>query len=163
MYATSLRAGWSHLPKRKGFASGIILSGSGIGGGMATIFIHSITNPNDIEPIMDKHDGNLYFPEKMIKDYPEIQIRLCITWTIIILLGISLISNFKREENRLPKEEYEAHYSENSSVYRFEQQAEQDCDLTRIIRSNTFITIYTMITCQLFYVIFIIESYKEYG
>jgi hypothetical protein len=39
MFATALRAGWSHLPKRKGFASGIILSGSGIGGGLASMFI----------------------------------------------------------------------------------------------------------------------------
>ena len=39
MFSTALRAGWSHLPKRKGLASGIILSGSGIGGGLASMFI----------------------------------------------------------------------------------------------------------------------------
>jgi hypothetical protein len=39
LFSTSLRAGWSHLPMRKGLASGIILSGSGIGGGLASLFI----------------------------------------------------------------------------------------------------------------------------
>jgi len=87
---------------------------------------------------------------------------MCTIWFFIILLGISQISNFKKEENLLPKEEYEQHYSEHST-YRFEQQAEQDCYISRIIRSNTFITIYTMITCQFFYAIFILESFKEYG
>jgi hypothetical protein len=39
MISSSLRAAWSHLPKRKGLASGIVLSGTGIGGGVASIFI----------------------------------------------------------------------------------------------------------------------------
>lgn len=72
MIICSFRAGWSHLPKRKGLASGIIFSGSGIGGGLASIFIMKLTNPDDIEPVMDKHDGNLYFPEHICKFYPEI-------------------------------------------------------------------------------------------
>jgi hypothetical protein len=70
MIASSLRAGWSHLPKRKGLASGIILSGSGLGGGLASMYILHIFNPNDIEPEMDKHDGNLYFPPVCVFDYP---------------------------------------------------------------------------------------------
>ena len=81
--------------------------------------------------------------------------------TIIIIVGISLISNFKKEENILPEEDYEDHFSKNSS--NFEKQAEQDCDISRIVRSNTFITIYTMMVCQLFYCIFIVESFKQYG
>jgi len=39
MLCTSLRAGWSHLPKRKGFASGAVLAGTGVGGGLAGLFI----------------------------------------------------------------------------------------------------------------------------
>jgi hypothetical protein len=41
-----------------------------------------------------------------------------------MVIGISLISNFSKDENRLAKEDYEAQYSENSSSFRFEQQAE---------------------------------------
>ena len=121
MYSSSLRAGWSHLPKRKGLASGVILSGSGMGGGIASLCIFHIINPNGVEPILDKHDGNLYFPKELVKFYPEIQIRLCVIWTILMLIGICLISNFKQEEQILPVEEYE-NYSENSST-QFEQQA----------------------------------------
>jgi MFS family permease len=70
MIITSLRAGWSHLPKRKGLASGVILSGSGFGGGLAGMYILKITNPDDVEPVMDKHDGNLYYPKDLVKFYP---------------------------------------------------------------------------------------------
>jgi hypothetical protein len=120
MISTSLRAGWSHLPKRKGLASGIILSGSGFGGGLASMYILKLTNPDDIEPSMDKHDGNLYYPESLVKFYPQIQCRLCLVLTIIILTGVLLISNYKKDEDKLPKDQYEAHYSENSSSFRFE-------------------------------------------
>ena len=92
----SLRAGWSHLPKRKGFASGFILSGSGIGGGLMSFYILQITNPDDIEPQMDKHDGNLYFPEHLVQHYPAIQTTLIATWTLIILIGLILISNYQK-------------------------------------------------------------------
>ena len=36
--ATTLRAGWSHLPSRKGFVTGVILSGYGVGGFLFSIF-----------------------------------------------------------------------------------------------------------------------------
>ena len=109
--ATTLRAGWSHLPKRKGLASGIIISGSGFGGGLASMYILKLANPDDLEPIMDKHDGNLYYPEDLVKNYPEIQCRLCMILTVIIVIGVLLISNFKKEEEKLPKDQYESQYS----------------------------------------------------
>ena len=69
--ACVLRAGWSHLPKRKGLVSGIIISGHGFGGAVFSMLFEEITNPGDIEPIVDKHDGNLYFPAEIGSRYPE--------------------------------------------------------------------------------------------
>ena len=62
MQAGTLRAGWSHLPGRKGLVSGIIISGFGFGGAFFSMLFEVLANPDDIEPIIDKHDGNLYFP-----------------------------------------------------------------------------------------------------
>ena len=62
MEACTLRAGWSHLPKRKGLVTGIIISGHGFGGALFSMVFEELSNPGDVEPTVDKHDGNLYFP-----------------------------------------------------------------------------------------------------
>ena len=50
LYPSPLVAGWSHLPGRKGFVSGIIVSGLGFGALVFGILAQRIVNPNNIEP-----------------------------------------------------------------------------------------------------------------
>lgn len=45
MYPAPLKAGWSHLPGRKGFVSGIVVSGLGFGAFAFGILASAIVNP----------------------------------------------------------------------------------------------------------------------
>lgn len=63
--AGTLRAGWSHLPKRKGLVSGIIISGYGFGAAFFSMLFELLANPDDIDAVIDKHDGNLYFTKEI--------------------------------------------------------------------------------------------------
>lgn len=66
MYAPPLAAAWSHVPGRKGMASGIIISGYGFGGFIFGNISHYLCNPENVmvEPYTDAlgHKMNL-FPE----------------------------------------------------------------------------------------------------
>lgn len=48
MYSAAVRAGWSHLPGRKGVASGLIISGFGFGGFFFGIITNRFANPNNV-------------------------------------------------------------------------------------------------------------------
>ena len=50
MYPAPLKAGWSHLPGRKGFVSGIVISGLGFGAFAFGVLASAIVNPDDIPP-----------------------------------------------------------------------------------------------------------------
>ena len=52
LYPAPLNAGWSHLPGRKGFVSGLIVSGLGIGAFLFGIIAQKIVNPDNISPTM---------------------------------------------------------------------------------------------------------------
>lgn len=47
LYPSVLYAAWSHLPGRKGLASGVIVSGMGIGSFIFGIFIQRLVNPEN--------------------------------------------------------------------------------------------------------------------
>lgn len=59
---SSLRAGWSHLEKRRGLVSGIVLSGYGLGGSIFGMLFQWLADPLDVEPIFDKKDNEYYLP-----------------------------------------------------------------------------------------------------
>lgn len=50
LYPAPLNAGWSHLPARKGFVSGIVVSAIGIGALSFGILAKYILNPLNLEP-----------------------------------------------------------------------------------------------------------------
>ena len=52
LYPAPLNAGWSHLPGRKGFVSGLIVSGVGVGAFVFGIFVQRIVNPKNLPPSM---------------------------------------------------------------------------------------------------------------
>jgi MFS transporter, OFA family, oxalate/formate antiporter len=50
LYPAPLNAGWSHLPARKGFVSGIVVSGLGIGAFIFAMLTKYVMNPDNIAP-----------------------------------------------------------------------------------------------------------------
>lgn len=50
LYPAPLKAGWSHLPGRKGFVSGLIVSGMGVGAFLFGILVQRIVNPDNLAP-----------------------------------------------------------------------------------------------------------------
>ena len=153
MQAGTLRAGWSHLPRRKGLVSGIIISGFGFGGAFFSMLFEVLANPDDIEPILDKHDGNLYFPVEIGKRFFSVHLTVVKIYVFIIILGSLLISNYPQNRkttsssNITPNSRNNILHSDRSYKSDFESQAENECSIGRICFSNTFITLYTMATC----------------
>jgi len=139
--ATTLRAGWSHLPSRKGFVTGVILSGYGVGGFIFSIFFQQLANPNQVAAVRDAKDGKLYFGKEIADRYPVVHLDICITWTIIILVGASLISNREPRIDQALKDEYD---STRSAEEALEDKAERKADLSAILSSKTFLTIIAM-------------------
>jgi len=48
LYPAPLNAGWSHLPARKGFVSGIVVSGMGVGAFLFSLITKRVINPDNI-------------------------------------------------------------------------------------------------------------------
>jgi hypothetical protein len=51
LYPAPLNAGWSHLPGRKGFVSGVVISGLGIGAFIFGVLVQYIMNPDNLDPV----------------------------------------------------------------------------------------------------------------
>jgi hypothetical protein len=52
-----LRAGWSHLPERKGLVSGFIICAYGFGGFLFGMLASQIADPNNMKYERDPIDG----------------------------------------------------------------------------------------------------------
>ena len=48
LYSSALAAGWSHLPGRKGLASGVITAGFTFGGFIFGLITNRICNPDNV-------------------------------------------------------------------------------------------------------------------
>jgi MFS transporter, OFA family, oxalate/formate antiporter len=48
LYPAPLNAGWSHLPARKGFVSGIVVSGMGVGAFLFSLITKQVINPDNV-------------------------------------------------------------------------------------------------------------------
>jgi MFS transporter, OFA family, oxalate/formate antiporter len=74
MYSAALQAGWSHLPGRKGFASGFIISGFGFGGFFFGIITNLLSNPQNI-PVQgyEVSEGQTenFFPVEVAERVPQ--------------------------------------------------------------------------------------------
>lgn len=90
-----LRAGWSHLPDRKGLVSGSIISGYGFGGFVFGTFANYLANPYNIKYVEDGNDS--YLPLEVGQRVPFMLKMLGLTWLCQILLGLLTISNFHKE------------------------------------------------------------------
>ena len=97
MYPAPLRAGWSHLPGRKGFVSGIVVSGLGFGAFAFGVMASAIVNPKDLPPspvLVAPGVYEQYFPAEVNQRVPMMIIIFCAIWTVLILVGLLTVSNF---------------------------------------------------------------------
>jgi hypothetical protein len=80
-----LRASWSHLPGRKGFVSGVIVSGLGLGAFMYGILVNLLVNPLNKSPIKTEIKPNVYeyiFENDVTDNVPRMLLILGILWII---------------------------------------------------------------------------------
>jgi len=77
-----LRAGWSHLPERKGIVSGIIISGFGFGGFVFGIVTQRLCNPDSLKFEVDPTDGLKYLPIEVGNNVPSAVKILCVIWIV---------------------------------------------------------------------------------
>lgn len=99
LYPAPLKASWSHLPGRKGFVSGSIVSGLGLGAFVYGIVVNLLVNPNNIMPIKTEIKTDVYeyvFPKEVTDRVPKMLLTLIACWGVQILIGVMMISNFER-------------------------------------------------------------------
>lgn len=78
-----LRAGWSHLPERKGLVSGCIISGFGFGGFFFGKLAAYVANPGGkYHFLLDEEDGQNYLPKEVGDKFPGLLRTFCLTWLI---------------------------------------------------------------------------------
>ena len=86
LYPAPLFAGWSHLPGRKGFVSGFIVAGLGVGAFIYGVITTLLVNPENTpaEPtIIVTSAGEMtenYFPASVADNVPSMLRTLCIIW-----------------------------------------------------------------------------------
>lgn len=91
-------AGWSHLGGKKGFVSGLILSGYGIGGSIFAIWYNYRVDELGEEAKLDKTDGNMYFPEGVGKRYPSIHREVCAGMAILTVVSLIFLTNYRSKK-----------------------------------------------------------------
>jgi MFS family permease len=97
MYSAALAAGWSHLPKRKGLASGVIICGFGFGGFIFGKVTTSLCNPNNVNPQLysiNHGQSEHFFPPEVADRVPKTLQKLCLIYTCLWLFGLLTVTNF---------------------------------------------------------------------
>jgi nitrate/nitrite transporter NarK len=89
-----LRAGWSHLPQRKGLVSGCIISGYGFGGFLFGNFANYLANPYNLKYGQDGPVTCL--PPEVGARVPYMLKILTLTWLLQILVGLLCITNYTK-------------------------------------------------------------------
>lgn len=98
MYSAAVRAGWSHLPGRKGVASGLIISGFGFGGFFFGLITNRLANPNNLtaQPVEIKPGVTEYFfSSEVAENVPGMFRKLCMIWTGLLIFGLITITEYK--------------------------------------------------------------------
>ena len=85
IYPAPLRASWSHLPGRKGFVSGVIVSGLGLGAFFYGILVNLLVNPYNKSPIKTEIKPLVYeyiFDNDVTDNVHKMLLILGILWSI---------------------------------------------------------------------------------
>ena len=93
MYSAALQAGWSHLPGRKGVASGFIICGFGFGGFFFGLITNHLCNPDNLKPQMYEviSGSGVYenlFPAEVAMRVPAMLRQLDLIWLCLLIFGL---------------------------------------------------------------------------
>lgn len=142
MYPAPLVAGWSHLPGRKGFVSGVIVCGIGFGALVFGILAQKIVNPDNLAPakvMVAKDVEEPVFDESVNSRVPIMLQTLCLIWTFLIVIGVVFVSNFRKEDEDLRLLHQLEQLMPASATMSQEEIAEINAPVTSIIASKDFI------------------------
>mmetsp|Transcript_42135 Transcript_42135/g.64619 ORF Transcript_42135/g.64619 Transcript_42135/m.64619 type:complete len:236 (+) Transcript_42135:260-967(+) len=152
IYSSVLRAAWSHFPNHKGLAGGFTISGTGFGAFVYGMLFEKLADPENIEPIVDPSDGNLYFPSEIGKRFPRILIVVCEYYLILVILAMFLLSNHHEpEEIRYPSLVKKAKAFRSSK-----EEAELSLPLSVLAKDNRFLTLAGMFVSEFIFVLYFI-------
>eukprot|EP00350_Pseudokeronopsis_sp_OXSARD2_P009070 CAMPEP_0170551988 /NCGR_PEP_ID=MMETSP0211-20121228/9972_1 /TAXON_ID=311385 /ORGANISM="Pseudokeronopsis sp., Strain OXSARD2" /LENGTH=166 /DNA_ID=CAMNT_0010859493 /DNA_START=162 /DNA_END=662 /DNA_ORIENTATION=+ len=104
LYPAALYGAWSHLPGRKGFVSGFVVSGMGLGAFIYGMVARVIVNPHNIAPIAEEVEIDIYenyFPSEVNANTPKMFYVMSICWTGQLVLAFLLISKFEAAQPTL--------------------------------------------------------------
>jgi MFS transporter, OFA family, oxalate/formate antiporter len=85
-YTAPMVAGWSWLPNSKGFVSGAVLTGFGLGGFFFNLVGSNMVNPLGIDPVRGR------FPDEIHDSFPLMLRNLASIYSAISLVGCILIT-----------------------------------------------------------------------
>ncbi len=104
MYSSSLNAGWSHLPGRKGLVSGLVVAGNGLGGLIYSILNTSLVNPNNRpSKLIDIGGGktDTLFPDAVNARVPYMFTIITIIFVIKTILCVAISTFYRKKETEL--------------------------------------------------------------
>jgi len=169
MYASPLAAAWSHLPGRKGTASGIIISGFGFGGFIFGNVSHHLCNPDNlsVEPYVNAagHKMNL-FPDSVAERVPFMMRSLASIWLGLFVIGLLCISKYDGvlyNEHQDAKVRPEINTEVDDAEQALEEYSEEHLPVVEILKSKKFGLLYLLAICHFFYGYYMQNSYKQFG
>lgn len=98
LFAAGLVSAWSHLPGRKGLASGVIISGFGFGGLIYGIAINRVVNPNNevVHPVEVKPGFYEYYFEADVNSKVPMMFYTMGLLSVVFTIGsMILMSEYK--------------------------------------------------------------------
>jgi hypothetical protein len=163
MYAPPLAAAWSHLPGRKGMASGIIISGFGFGGFIFGNVSHYLCNPDNLlaTPYTDSFGHSMrLFPDSVAARVPHMLRSLGLMWLCLFAFGLLAISKYDGK----PYDEHRPEADELASKEpTHEEIAETEIPGLEIVKTGKFVLLFVLAMCHLYYGYYMSNIFKQYG
>mmetsp|Transcript_48257 Transcript_48257/g.35438 ORF Transcript_48257/g.35438 Transcript_48257/m.35438 type:complete len:273 (+) Transcript_48257:336-1154(+) len=167
LYTSALYAAWTHLPKRKGLASGIIVSGMGIGACFYSLVTQRIVNPDNIAASLrpvGEGEEELYFPPEVNANVPKMFWCLCGIWACTLVVAFILVTVYEKPPDYKGSSSLVAHLDELEGTDMTPQRwAEENITTFELLWSKEFIILFINFVFFIFYGYFVINIYKLYG
>jgi len=103
-YMAPLISGWSYFPDRKGFVSGVIISGFGFGAFVFSYITQAYVNPDNLSPTIVVKNGNVtdhFFTDEVANRVPGMFRLLALLWAILTVIAVILV---RRNDERKSSE-----------------------------------------------------------
>ena len=94
VYPSSFKVGWMVLPGRKGFVSGVVVSGLSLGAFFYGILANKLVNPDNLSAAPIQVEDNVieyYFPQEVNSRVPSMLAVLSLLWLTISVISIAMV------------------------------------------------------------------------